>query len=117
MNANIIWRAAFADNTWSSYQSSWRRFLVFLKIYKFTAGEVQFNIQLLLEYVVWRFSTTGVTGATIRHDISGINAWLYQLGHGINLSNRNSRQLVVYYRGCDRLRVTCQDFHENSKLF
>ena len=101
----MIWRAAFADNTWTSYKSAWQRFLLFLKIYKFTTGTIQFNIPLFLEYVVWRFSTTGVAGATIRHDISGINAWLYQLGHGINLSNRNSRQLVVYYRGCDRLRI------------
>ena len=79
--------------------------MLFLKIYKFNYGPVRFDVKLLLEYVVWRFSTTGVSGGTIRHDISGINAWLYQLGHGINLSNRNSRQLVVYYRGCDRLRA------------
>ena len=71
----------------TSYESAWKRFLVFLQIYKFTNGSIQFDIPLLLQYVVWRFSTTGVTGATIRHDISGINAWLYQLGKGINLSN------------------------------
>ena len=77
-------------------------------MYIFEQGPVSFDVPLLCKYVVWRFATTGVKGATIRHDISGINTCLHMMGQGINLHNRNSRRLVMMYRGCDRLRARQQ---------
>ena len=37
---------------------------------------IQFDIDLLLDFALWRFKRTGVAGDTIRSDITGINNFL-----------------------------------------
>ena len=55
---------------------------------------------------MWRFRTTGVAGATIRNDISGINSFLHYHGLGIPLGKNHSERLQRFYRGVDRTRAT-----------
>ena len=65
---------------------------------------VYINVNLLCDYAMWRFRTTGVKGETIKADISGINTFLGFHGYGINLHHGNSEPLVRIYRGVNRLR-------------
>ena len=65
---------------------------------------IPFDIHLLCKYASWRFRVSGVKGATIQADISGINAFLHFYGIGINLHHGNSDPLKRIYRGIDRIR-------------
>ena len=100
-----IWRAAFSDNTWNSYNRAWKYFKHFLQLYQFTYPKVriQFNEELLRQYGLWRFKSYGVKGETIRRDITGINAFLGYYGHSIKLGIGHSDNLIRFYRGCNRL--------------
>ena len=62
------------------------------------------NEQLLCDYAMWRFRTTGVSGQTIRSDVSAINSFLWYYGVGVPLGRNCSERLQKVYRGIDRYR-------------
>ena len=100
-----IWRAAFSDNTWDSYNRAWKYFKHFLRSYQFTypSERIIFDQHLLLQYGAWRFKSYDVKGETIRHDITGINAFLGYYGIHIRLGVGHSDNLIRFCRGCNRL--------------
>ena len=66
-----------APQTQIQYARSWRYFVAYLQIRHFVhQRQIQFNVDLLLDYALWRFRRTGVAGDTIRADITGINNFL-----------------------------------------
>ena len=78
---------------------------------------IQFDINLLLDYALWRFKRTGVAGDTIRGDITGINNFLSFVGLQIDLRRVKDNRLVKFYRGCDRLRTQhgiAQRYHRRA---
>ena len=78
---------------------------------------IQFNMDLLLDYALWRFRRTGVAGDTIRGDITGINNFLSFVGLQIDLRRVRDNRLVKFYRGCDRLRTKyriAQRYHRRA---
>ena len=80
-------------------------------------SSIEFNIDLLLQYALWRFKRTGVAGDTIRADITGINNYLSFVGLQIDLRRVLDNRLVKFYRGCDRLRARygiAQRFHRRA---
>ena len=113
-----IFTASFANQTQIQYTRSWNYFLHFLQIHYFVnQTSVEFNIDLLLQYALWRFKRTGVAGDTIRADITGINNYLSFVGLQIDLRRVLDNRLVKFYRGCDRLRARygiAQRFHRRA---
>ena len=78
---------------------------------------IRFDIDLLLQYALWRFKRTGVAGDTIRGDITGINNFLSFVGLQIDLRRVIDNRLVKFYRGCDRLRAQyniAQRYHRRA---
>ena len=105
-----IFRASLNDRTWGLYSRAWRNFVAFLRVHTeaHPSTTLSFNIDLLCKYATWRFRISGVKGATIQADISGINAFLHYYGYGINLHQGNSDPLKRLYRGIDRIRRVYQ---------
>ena len=66
---------------------------------------LKLNVQLFVKYGQWRFNTTGVSGDTIGNDISGINSYLHDFGHGLNLNNHAPDPLVRLKKGVDVIRA------------
>ena len=94
-----------APQTQTQYERSWRYFVCYLRIHHFVNKKrIQFNMDLLLDYALWRFKRTGVAGDTIRGDITGINNFLSVVGLQIDLRRVKDNRLVKFYRGCDSLR-------------
>ena len=54
---------------------------------------------------MWRFQHTGVSGNTIRADITGINSFLAYHGLQVDLRRVRDSRLNKFYRGCTRLRI------------
>ena len=97
---------------------SWRYFLSYLQIHHFVhQASIEFNVDLLLDYALWRFKRTGVAGDTIRGDITGINNFLSFMGLQIDLRRVKDNRLVKFYRGCDRMRAKyniAQRYHRRA---
>ena len=64
----------------------------------------KFDVSTLCEYAIWRFNRTGVAGATIRADITGINSFLTYYGYPIDLRKAKDNRLPRLYRGFDKTR-------------
>ena len=62
------------------------------------------SIGLYREYAIWRFNVTGVSGKTIKNDISAINTLLLDWAVGMNLHNHVSDPINRICRGIDSLR-------------
>ena len=90
-----------SDRSWGLYSRAWRNFISFLRVYSeaHPSRELVFDVALLCKYASWRFRVSGVKGATIQADISGINAFLDLYGLGINLHHGASDPLQRVYRG------------------
>ena len=101
-----IFRASLSDRSWGLYSRAWRNFISFLRVYveAHPSRELTFDVALLCKYASWRFRVSGVKGATIQADISGINAFLDLYGLGINLHHGASDPLQRVFRGIDRIR-------------
>ena len=74
-------------------------------IHAYPNDRVYIDISLICDYATWRFQTTGVKGATIQADVSGINTFLHFYGYGLNLRHGNSDPLIRLCRGIDRVRA------------
>ena len=68
----------------------------------------QMSLSVYIDYAVWRFNTTGVSGNTIQNDISGINSILQDFGLGLNLMDRSTQPLIRVRKGIDRIRHEMQ---------
>ena len=106
---------AYASGTIKNYYKSWKLFKQFLDLYRQITPGWKFKITIALykKYAIWRFNTTGVGGATIANDISGVNSLLTDFGVGINLHNFVTEPLIRIRRGIDAVR---HKFHGHRKV-